>query len=123
MNITNLLKTQIEFDKAHGWIKDDEPFECKIDSINKDIIGIIGELGEFANIVKKINLDIDAGLIDESRLKFYKFLPDLKEEVIDIFIYLLRIMYHIDINVEEEYLKKLEYNKERFESYEIYKPK
>ena len=41
------------------------------------------------------------------------------EEIADIFAYLLKISYQLNINLEEAYLEKMEKNKEGFRNYEL----
>ncbi len=41
----------------------------------------------------------------------------MEEEVADIFIYLLKICNRMDIDLEENFLKKLKKNKKRFKDY------
>ena len=74
------------------------------------LISILGELGETSNIVKKI-LRGDATLEEMH--------PHLKEEITDIFIYLLKLIYQLDIDIEHEYLAKMQKNEKRFNHYEI----
>jgi NTP pyrophosphatase (non-canonical NTP hydrolase) len=74
---------------------------------------LTGEIGEFANVVKKVVRDH----------KVFKDKPDkermekLKEELTDCFIYLMILSNILKMDLEREYFKKLEYNKKKFESY------
>ena len=43
---------------------------------------------------------------------------DLEEEISDIFAYLLKLSYQMDIDMESTYLKKMKINEERFKKYE-----
>ena len=76
-------------------------------------LALTGELGEFANIVKKISRDHMSfkSKPDDERLEH------LKEELTDCFIYLMVIANFLDIDLEKQYFKKLEFNKKRFEKY------
>ncbi|MFB5089325.1 hypothetical protein PGC35_19375 [Psychrobacillus sp. PGGUH221] len=50
---------QKEFDTKHGWSLQSGNTSEKLEVISKDIIGLMGELGEFSNIIKKLNLTKD----------------------------------------------------------------
>ena len=108
----DFINYQKDFDNKHfgkfNWGQ-------KIDDDNIDIlefllISILGELGETSNIVKKV-LRGDASL-QEMR-------PFLNEEITDIFIYLLKLIYQLDIDIEHEYMSKMKKNEARFSKYEI----
>ncbi|MEH2402837.1 MazG nucleotide pyrophosphohydrolase domain-containing protein [Nostoc sp.] len=112
MRITlhEIKRLQEEFDKSHqGKI----PFYEKISENNIDvlehlIVCLVGEIGEFSNIVKKIRRG-DFQLEDKKNV--------LDEELIDIFIYLIKISNQMDVDLEDGFLNKLEKNKNRFEKY------
>ncbi|WP_249649231.1 hypothetical protein, partial [Lysinibacillus sp. D4B2_S17] len=77
-----------------------------IELINKDLIGFVGEIGEFSNLNKKLNLMYNRFSEDELKEKFNEFPPDLKEELVDAFIYLIRISSHLNMDISKEYLRK-----------------
>lgn len=108
----DFINYQRDFDKKHFGKFD---WGQKIDDENIDIlefllISILGELGETSNIVKKV-LRGDATL-QEMR-------PSLNEEITDIFIYLLKLIYQLDIDIAQEYLSKMQKNEKRFSKFEI----
>lgn len=110
MTLEELIILQKDFDSHH---KGKFQWDQKIDENNLDmleyiLISLIGELGETANIVKKI-LRGDCSL-EEKR-------ENLNEEVIDIFIYTLKLAYQLDIDIPSTYLSKLDKNKQRFNNY------
>lgn len=112
MNISEFIEYQNRFDCSHGWR---DKFDCQADlvrAVEKDIVGLIGELGEFSNLIKK------ASLISKDEDAVNKFIlsnrDKMSEELIDTFIYLLRLFAHFDVDVESEYLKKMNLNKKRF---------
>ena len=118
MNINEIVKTQKDFDSKHGWVPNDNIIEI-MSFINKDIIGILGELGEFANKIKKINLILERNSIEDVKKLYLEYKDNLSEEIIDTFIYLIRIASHLNIDIEKEYLKKLKYNTEKYKGFEI----
>lgn len=113
MDLFDLIERQKEFDDEHS---SKFKWSSKIDKSNLDtleflLISVMGELGETSNIVKKI-LRGDYSLEDKKK--------DLSEEVIDILIYVIKMIYQLDINVEEVYEEKMKKNRKRFERYETY---
>lgn len=110
MNIQKLIESQKEFDSKHkgnfNW--DEKINDENIELLEYLLICILGELGETSNLVKKaIWGDYKLADIKES----------LSEEIIDILIYVIKMIYQLDIDVEEEYYKKMVKNKERFKQY------
>ena len=118
VEIAELLRLQRAFDTKHGWTPVPDDPGAVLRAIQNDLIGILGEMGEFANIVKKIALEVDGnkesdlgGLLKGRR-------ENLTEELIDVFIYLIRIASHLDVSIEQAYLNKLKINEQRFRQYE-----
>ena len=110
--LDELKKMQIEFDSAH---EGNMPFfeiitEKNIEVLEHLIVCLVGEIGEFANITKKISRG-DFTL--ENKMK------DLREELTDIFIYILKISCQMEIDLEKEYLNKLNINLQRFSNYRL----
>lgn len=111
MTLTELISLQREFDKQH---KGKFDWDCEITQEDLNILGFLvlalsGEVGEIANIVKKI-VRGDYTLEEKKE--------DIKEEIIDTLIYLMKLSYQFNIDIENEYLKKMEKNKMRFKEYE-----
>ena len=111
MTLRELVAFQEGFDSRHeGYFR----WNSKITNDNIGlleflIVSLTGEVGETANIVKKIARG-DC-LLDEKK-------NELREEIADIFIYLLKMSYQMDIDLEEAYLNKMKKNQERFQHYE-----
>lgn len=110
ITLEELIRKQIEFDSCHS-----SKFEWsqKITNDNVDIlehvmISMVGEFGEAANLVKKV-VRGDYSLDDIK--------DSLSEEIIDILIYVLKLIYQLDIDVEKVYTRKMDQNKERFLKY------
>ena len=110
MKLSDILVLQKKFDSEHRGKFD---WDQKINDDNNNmldylLIGLLGALGEFSNIIKKIH---------RGDVKFSEKKDALSEELIDIFIYVLKLAYQCDIDIESEYLKKLKINKNRFEKF------
>lgn len=115
MEIKEIIKVQEKFDAEHGWSnKGIEDINLLIELLQDDVIGMVGELGEFANILKKIKRE----KCEDKDLYFNNSYNNLSEEIVDVFIYLIRIVSTLNIDLEKEYMKKKNVNKERFKKYE-----
>jgi len=99
--IINHLKI---FDKERGWNSYDKALtrDEKIKNLYMTVTHMLGEFGEFANIVKKCHRDNEW---HEDKLK---------EELVDTFIFLLKISMTLNMDIKEEYFKKMKINEERF---------
>jgi len=110
LTISDLLKKQREFDEQHiGAL----PFFAPIDETNLEdlehlIVCLLGELGEFANVVKKVR----RGDFPLSAAK-----AELDEELVDVFVYLLKICGQFNVDLEAGYIKKMEKNMEKFKKF------
>lgn len=108
MELATLMQLQTDFDRTHGVAK---PFFVPISSNNLHelehlVVCMVGEVGEFANELKKV---VRGDAVYEERK------AALAEELTDTFIYLIKIAAQTGIDLESEYLKKLEKNRERFQ--------
>lgn len=73
------------------------------------LVSLTGEVGEVANIVKKIV---------RGDFKLSERKSDIQEELADVFIYLMKLSYQLDIDLEKAYMAKMGKNRERFLNYE-----
>lgn len=111
MTLEELVEAQKNFDSKHkgkfAW--DSKITDSNIEMLEFLLVSLTGEVGETANIVKKI-------VRGDFLLKEKK--EELEEEIADIFIYLLKLSYQLDINLEKAYSNKMKKNQERFQKYE-----
>ena len=111
MTIQELMRLQREFDHSHEsefrW--DGSITQENLDMLEFLLIALMGELGETSNIVKKI-VRGDFTL-DEKK-------SNLSEEIVDMFIYLIKLAYQLDIDLEQVYTEKMTKNHDRFKNYE-----
>jgi NTP pyrophosphatase (non-canonical NTP hydrolase) len=118
MELDDLLRLQREFDSRHGWLPSpDDPSEI-FGAVQSDLIGIFGEIGELANIVKKVALEIGHDKDADIAGFLEKHHEDLAEELIDSLIYLVRLAGHLNVNIEKHYINKLGKNEQRFKRFE-----
>ena len=107
MNLKQLIDLQVEFDTSH---KSKFEWNQKIDEKNIEILEflllcLVGELGETTNLIKKVI---------RGDFKLTEIKPELSEEIGDLFIYILKLSYQLDVDLEKQFLSKLEKNKMRF---------
>ena len=115
MDIDELATTQRNFDKTHGWLPKPGDASSILEFLRSDVVGLCGEVGEVAGIVKTLTHESVVGELS-SELK--KRMPDLHEELIDVLIYLVRMMDYLDVDVKTVYMDKLKKNEVRFAKYE-----
>jgi len=106
-----ISRMQSEFDATHASrIQWDEPVtESNLQLLEHLLVCLVGEVGESANLVKKVvrgDLTFDAARVQ------------LGGELADTFIYLIKLCNQTGIDLEQEFLKRLEYNRDRFKKYE-----
>ena len=101
MQLKHIQEMQQSFDKSHQMKLE---FYEKIDEKNLPalehlVVCLLGELGEFSNLLKKV-------VRGDYELKEVK--PLLDEELVDVFIFLIKIANQFDVDLENGYLNKLE---------------
>lgn len=111
MDLKEIIKLQKEFDSKHkihfNWAT--EVSEKNIQQLQFLVLSLAGEVGEMANCVKKV-VRGDENLVSSK--------DSISEELTDVFIYVLKLAYQMNIDLEKTYLQKLEANKLRFKSFE-----
>lgn len=111
MDIKELKEIQIEQDLSFGFSVKFRNNREKYNQLTKELVGLFGEVGEFSNVIKKINLKLDN---DKYNYDIEAANDLLAEELVDSLIYILRISEILDIDIEEETLKKIKKNRERY---------
>ncbi|MVW76706.1 MazG nucleotide pyrophosphohydrolase domain-containing protein [Pseudomonas xionganensis] len=112
MELNDLMGLCKVLDEKHGFpVKFDNQLE-KYNQITKDLVGLLGEVGEFANIVKKINIKIERN--ESYELDTKQAENNLKEELADSLIYIIRIANILEIDLTTETLTKIEKNKIKY---------
>ena len=113
-HLEDIVKFQKEFDDKHGWIRgsehNDEEF---LKNLQYSVIGLTGEAGELANFAKKLLRE------RHSTGKFSDVhLESMREELIDVFIYLIILSVVLKVDVAKKYYEKMEFNQKKFERFE-----
>lgn len=112
MDLNSIIKVQLEMDKKHGFPVDFENETSRYQQVTKDLVGLFGEIGEFSNIVKKINIKIDHP--ESYQFSIEDAEQNLREELIDSLIYIIRIGSILNIDLQDELLKKMAENSVRY---------
>ncbi len=111
ISIKELLEFQEEFDKKHSgnfnW--NEKVTEENVEILQYLLISLVGEFGEASNLVKKV-------LRGDKKLLEVK--DELSEEIIDVLIYTLKLIYQLDIDIEKVYYEKMKKNEKRFKKFE-----
>lgn len=111
MQLSEMIDLQKEFDLRHAgrfsWAR---AAESEPDAVLQFLlVALLGELGEMANLIKKVARG-DCTLNDIQK--------EMRSELADVFIYVIKMADQANINLEEAFLNKLEYNEVRFRSFE-----
>ena len=113
MDLKQISDLQIRMDELHGFPVTFASKREKYDQLSKDLIGLFGEIGEFANIVKKINIKLDRP--QDYELEVLEAEGLLREELVDSLIYIIRISAILGVELQSELLKKMKLNESRYE--------
>jgi len=116
MDLQELCSIQHDFDKRHGWAVDAVPPEGRLEVLERETIGLTGEVGELANLVKKARLRVGRNSTAEEA--FGQVVSDASEELTDALIYLIRLFQLLGADIEENYTRKLRANAARYREYE-----
>ena len=100
MNIEDFIRYQREFDENHSsefnW--SEKITQDNIEILQYLLLCMVGEFGETSNLVKKVI---------RGDYKLNEIRDELSEEIIDMFIYVIKLIYQLDIDIEDIYLKKM----------------
>lgn len=110
MELKQLFEIQKEFDGKLGW---DAYEKCRTSEdvlkfMEHFVLVMVEELGEISRIRKQYYRDKQSFTVEE-----------LKHELMDIFVYFMQACMALGVDLEKEYLKKMEYNEKRFISKKI----
>ncbi|WP_192036641.1 MazG nucleotide pyrophosphohydrolase domain-containing protein [Halomonas sp. YLGW01] len=112
MELKDLIKKQIDLDIRHGFpVSFDSDMEAYA-QLSKDLIGLIGEIGEFSNAIKKINIKLDRP--NEYELDIHATKGQLGEELADTLIYIIRLAAILEVDLEQQLTEKMTRNEHRY---------
>jgi NTP pyrophosphatase (non-canonical NTP hydrolase) len=111
MELRELINLQRQFDLQHftkfRWSA--EISSENLQQLQYLMISLAGEVGELANCIKKV-------IRGDKEYDVSK--AEINEELVDVFIYVLKLAYQMNVDLESNFLHKLEKNKLRFKPYE-----
>jgi NTP pyrophosphatase (non-canonical NTP hydrolase) len=112
VDLAKLVEIQTAFSREKFptfWdIKTEQDLALRLEYLTN---ALAGEVGEVANIVKKVVRSVVYGRGD---LRLDDVRQELAEEIADVFTYLLTIAGLLGLDLEKTYLQKLEKNRKRF---------
>ena len=112
MDLSKIARLQIEADVRRGFSKELQTYAERIAQLTRDTVGLIGEVGEFANLLKKSDLT--------SRIEGYDGVSieaassELQEELADAMVYIIRLASALGGDIESDLLNKMSKNDERY---------
>jgi NTP pyrophosphatase (non-canonical NTP hydrolase) len=116
MELSTLVDLQISADRRRGFQVDFDSDPERLAQLEKDLIGLLGEVGEFANVLKKVRLAITHSGYEGPTLEEAK--PNLREELSDALIYLIRLSVVLGGDLETDLVDKMKVNELRYSSLE-----
>lgn len=116
MDISDIIKAQIEADRRRGFAVDFSSVEDRLTQLERDTVGLAGEVGEFANALKKVRLSLQNERYQSHTLE--DAAPHLREELADAMIYLIRLSYMLNGDIGKDVQLKMRLNNERYSSLE-----
>lgn len=113
-SIKEIFEFQKKFDRMRGWdwsspVNEEE----RMRFLQHGTIALAGEVGEFANILKKAMRHYEStGELPDSETH-----EALKEELVDVFIYVVKISLALGLDLSEGYYGKMKVNDKKFADY------
>jgi hypothetical protein len=112
MELSALVRKQIEADGRRGFAVDFETDAERHEQLQRDLVGLVGEVGEFANLLKKVGLTLSTPGYSGPTLA--QASATLREELADAAIYIFRLSATLGGDLERDLLDKMKVNDERY---------
>jgi NTP pyrophosphatase (non-canonical NTP hydrolase) len=116
MDLSSIVATQIAADRRRGFKVDFSNDAERVAQLERDVVGLTGEVGEFANALKKVRLALDHP--NYPGPAFQDIAQNLREELADAFIYLMRLSFISGGDLEADLLNKMKVNDARYSQFE-----
>lgn len=112
MDLSKIVARQLAADIKRGFSEELQTDAERLAQLTRDTVGLVGEVGEFANLLKKVDLalrvdDYEGASIDTAS-------AELREELVDAMIYIFRLSIALGGDIENDLLKKMAKNDERY---------
>jgi NTP pyrophosphatase (non-canonical NTP hydrolase) len=119
--IKEILEYQKNFDIKHGWYWGETTEEKKLGHLQYAVMAMTGELGEFANALKKAIREFNAKKTIPKEVetdgKIIDLESKLREEITDVFIYTVKVALALGMDLEKEYFDKMKKNEVKHEKF------
>lgn len=116
MDLSAIVARQIDADQRRGFpVRFSSDIE-RHDQLVRDLVGLMGEVGEFANKLKKVGLGLNNPKYSGPKLA--EAAPNLREEIADVAIYLFRLSTILGGDLEQDILSKMDVNDDRYRELE-----
>ena len=116
MELSEIVRRQTEADERRGFPVKFTTDRAREEQLTRDVVGLMGEVGEFANLLKKVSLTLNTkGYVGPSLSEASQ---DLREELADAAIYIIRLSAILNGNLEHDILDKMKKNDERYSDLE-----
>ena len=116
MDLSTIVQKQIEADERRGFTVKFSSNTAAEEQLTRDTVGLMGEVGEFANLLKKVSLSLRTeGYVGPS---LNEASQELREELADAAIYIIRLSAILGGNLEDDILAKMEVNDARYRDLE-----
>lgn len=116
MDLSALVEQQISADRRRGFQVDFDTDDERVAQLEKDLVGLFGEVGEFANLLKKVRLGVSHADYEGPSLS--EATPEMCEELADALIYLMRLSVILGEDLETTLIRKMQFNEARYGSLE-----
>jgi NTP pyrophosphatase (non-canonical NTP hydrolase) len=116
MELSAVIRKQIEADIRRGFAVDFGTELKRHEQLMRDLVGLVGEVGEFANLLKKVGLTLTTPAYSGPTLA--QAASDLREELADAVIYIFRLSTILGGDLERDLLDKMKINEERYRNLE-----
>jgi NTP pyrophosphatase (non-canonical NTP hydrolase) len=116
MELSTLISRQISADRRRGFRVDFATDEERHVQLSKDLVGLVGEIGEFANLLKKVGLALEHPRYNGPALADAG--GELREELADAMIYIIRLSTILGGNLEADVVRKMDANDVKYQPLE-----
>ncbi|MBO9166792.1 MazG nucleotide pyrophosphohydrolase domain-containing protein [Rhizobium sp. L245/93] len=113
MQLSEIIKAQIDADTRRGFQTSFETDRERQDQLMRDLVGLVGEVGEFADLLKKVGLVYSNPNYQGPSLSSAE--PQLRSELADVAIYLIRLSVILNGDLENDILQKMKTNDLRYQ--------
>ena len=112
MDLSAIVQKQIEADEKRGFTVRFDSDIATENQLTRDTVGLMGEIGEFANLLKKVSLSLKTeGYVGPTLAEASE---ELREELADAAIDIIRLSALLGANLEHDILAKMEKNNARY---------